>query len=51
MAAALSAKARDEPVDDAPGKLPALDVAELTELARDFRNLPSAASLPAPARG
>jgi uncharacterized protein DUF6545 len=51
MAAALSAKVRDEPVADAPGKLSALDVAELTEVARDFRNLPSAASLPARARG
>jgi hypothetical protein len=51
LAAALSAKARAEPVDDAPSTLPALDVAELTEVARDFRNLPSAAGLPARARG
>ncbi|WP_439656045.1 MAB_1171c family putative transporter [Lentzea sp. HUAS TT2] len=50
LAAALDAKARDEPVEAGPASLPALDVAGLTVLAREFRTL-SAAGLPAPARG
>ncbi|MCR3753789.1 MAB_1171c family putative transporter [Lentzea californiensis] len=50
LVAALAAKARDEPVEDGPAGLPALDVAGLPALAREFRTL-SAAGLPARARG
>lgn len=50
MAAALAAKARDELSERVPAGLPALGVAELTEVAREFRTLRPAA-LPARARG
>lgn len=50
LAAALRAKARDEPVAAGPVSLPALDVEGLTALAREFRTL-SAAGPPARARG
>ena len=50
LAAALEAKARDEPVEAGPVSLPALDVTGLTALAREFRTL-SAAGPPARARG
>ncbi|WP_158849076.1 MAB_1171c family putative transporter [Saccharothrix deserti] len=51
LAAALAAKARNEPTDRAPTGLPALDVAELTSVARDFRSLPAAATPPVRVRG
>lgn len=50
LAAALAAKAREEPVAAGPAGLPPLDVDELTEVARAFRTL-AAEALPAHARG